>query len=164
MSDELYLYSDCFTCDLGIFALIASDHGLQAVKRMKSEKDIEIRNNKHTNEAKKQLQEYFNKERTEFDLTFDLDAYTPFQQEVWNYLCETKYGKTYSYKDLSILCGDAKKVRAVGRANGANPIPIIIPCHRIIGSNGSLVGYSGGLDMKQYLLEFEGAVIQLNLF
>ena len=164
MSEKIYNYCDYFKCELGTFAIFASENGLQAITRLKSEKIIESKTNNHTDNAKSQLLEYFNKERTEFDLTFDIEDYTPFQQEVWQHLCETKYGKTYSYKDLSILCGDAKKVRAVGRANGANPIPIIIPCHRIIGSNGSLVGYSGGLDMKQYLLELEGAIVQLNLF
>jgi len=164
MEKPLFKYFDSFTCDLGNFALIASNKGLQAVTRIKGEISPNSNPNVHTNQAKQQLQEYFNKERKTFDLTYDLEQYTDFQQEVWAHLCDTKYGKTYSYKELSILCGDVNKVRAVGRANGANPIPIIIPCHRIIGSNGQLVGYSGGLDMKQYLLEFEGAEIQLNLF
>jgi methylated-DNA-[protein]-cysteine S-methyltransferase len=80
---------------------------------------------------------------------------TPFQRRVWAALCEIPYGETISYGELARRLGDAKAVRAVGLANGANPIAIVIPCHRVIGSNGSLVGYGGGLPIKQALLDLE---------
>lgn len=90
--------------------------------------------------------------------TFDLDLEprgTPFQRRVWDELCEIPYGETISYSELARRLGDPKLVRAVGTANGRNPISIVIPCHRVIGADGSLVGYGGGLDRKRRLLELE---------
>jgi methylated-DNA-[protein]-cysteine S-methyltransferase len=109
-----------------------------------------------------QLDEYFKHKRKKFDIPLDFDG-TPFQMKVWNELLKIPYGKTTSYGKLSQKLGDPKLIRAVGRANGANPIPIIIPCHRVINSNGNLGGYTGGLKMKEILLELEGA-LSLELF
>ena len=115
--------------------------------------------------CKIQLEEYFNKERKIFDLPI-LMVGTEFQKQVWNALIEVPYSKTSSYLDLSKKIKNPDAVRAVATANGANAIAIIIPCHRIIGSNGSLVGYAGGLRIKKKLLDLEGAldVNQLSLF
>ena len=115
--------------------------------------------------CKIQLEEYFNKERKIFDLPI-LMVGTEFQKQVWNALIEVPYSKTSSYLDLSKKINNPDAVRAVATANGANAIAIIIPCHRIIGSNGSLVGYAGGLRIKKKLLDLEGAldVNQLSLF
>ena len=102
----------------------------------------------------RQLNEYFEHKRK----TFDLPLYpqgTSFQLSVWKSLCQIPYGKTLSYKEIAKMAGNTKACRAVGMANNRNPIAIIIPCHRVIGSNGSLTGYGGGLDIKQYLLELE---------
>ncbi|MEL6536740.1 MAG: methylated-DNA--[protein]-cysteine S-methyltransferase [Bacteroidota bacterium] len=96
---------------------------------------------------------------------------TTFQKNVWKTLEEIPFGTSWSYKDLAVALGDAKKVRAVGLANGKNPISILVPCHRVIGADGSLTGYAGGLDKKQWLLNHEGirtveslAAAQMNLF
>ncbi|GAB6283349.1 MAG: methylated-DNA--[protein]-cysteine S-methyltransferase [Ignavibacterium sp.] len=109
-----------------------------------------------------QLKEYFSNKRKKFELPLDLKG-TEFQMKVWSKLKEIPYGKVVSYKDIAISLGNKKLVRAVGRANSKNPLPIIIPCHRVINSNGKLGGYSGGLEIKIKLLEIEGS-LPLELF
>ena len=101
-----------------------------------------------------QLQEYFAGERREFDLALAPQG-TSFQQQVWSALQEIPYGETWSYGQLAAHIGRPKASRAVGAANGLNPIPVIIPCHRVIGANGKLTGFGGGLDTKRYLLDLE---------
>ncbi|WP_294675885.1 methylated-DNA--[protein]-cysteine S-methyltransferase [uncultured Fluviicola sp.] len=117
------------------------------------------------NETKSQLNEYFAKERTTFDLPL-LFVGSDFQKSVWEKLLTIPYGKTVSYLELSRILGDEKAIRAVATANGANAISIIVPCHRVIGSDGSLTGYAGGLNAKQKLLQLEGMNFgeQLELF
>ncbi len=105
-------------------------------------------------EAFAQLEAYLAGRRRAFDLPLKPEG-TPFMQSVWRALCSIPYGKTASYKAIAEAIGNPKACRAVGMANNRNPISIFIPCHRIIGSNGTLVGYGGGLDMKQTLLELE---------
>src|SRR5687768_14346159 len=102
-----------------------------------------------------QLNEYFSGKRQKFDLELAPKG-TPFQLAVWNALIEIPYGDTISYAELARRIGKPSAVRAVGAANGANPIPVIIPCHRVIGSNGTLTGYGGGIERKQWLLAHEG--------
>jgi methylated-DNA-[protein]-cysteine S-methyltransferase len=106
-------------------------------------------------DAERQLHEYLGKWRRSFDLPLRPEG-TAFQQEVWKLLCEIPYGETISYLELAKRLGKEKAVRAVGMANGRNPISIVIPCHRVIGADGKLVGYGGGLWRKEYLLELEG--------
>ena len=103
-----------------------------------------------------QLQEYFSGTRHSFDLPLAPEG-TEFQQSVWKQLRQIPHGQTCSYKDIAVGIGKPKAVRAVGAANGRNPIPIVVPCHRVIGSDGSLTGFSGGIDLKKQLLELEGA-------
>lgn len=105
-------------------------------------------------EAKKQLQEYFNKSRKNFDLPLAPKG-TKFMENVWKALRAIPYGETRSYKDIAESINNPKACRAVGMANHRNPIAIAIPCHRVIGAKGSLVGYAGGLELKKYLLELE---------
>lgn len=105
-------------------------------------------------ETKKQLHEYFNGQRKSFDLPLQ-PAGTAFQQEVWKALRQIPYGETRSYKELADMIGNSKACRAVGGANNKNPILILIPCHRVIGVNGSLTGFAAGLPAKKYLLELE---------
>ena len=105
-------------------------------------------------DLRSQLKEYFNKERKEFDLPLDLIG-TDFQKSVWTELLNIKFGATRSYQEQSIALGDVKAIRAVANANGQNRISIVIPCHRVIGSNGSLTGYGGKLWRKKFLLELE---------
>ncbi len=107
-----------------------------------------------TREVINELNEYFAGNRKQFDIAIMQDG-TPFQQSVWKELCNIAYGKTISYMDLSKRLGNPKAIRAVGTANGCNPISIIVPCHRVIGANGSLVGYGGDLWRKKWLLEHE---------
>ncbi|HOE57035.1 MAG TPA: methylated-DNA--[protein]-cysteine S-methyltransferase [Bacillota bacterium] len=106
-------------------------------------------------EAVRQLESYFAGELKEFTLPLKPEG-TEFMKKVWSALCEIPYGKTVSYKEIAEKVGVPKGARAVGIANNRNPIPIFIPCHRVIGADGSLTGYGGGLDMKKYLLELEG--------
>jgi len=110
--------------------------------------------------AVRQLKEYFAGKRKIFDLTL-IPQGTDFQRAVWQELRSIPYGETISYKELAERIGKPKAVRAVGAANGANPIPIIIPCHRVIGNNGSLTGFGGGLPLKKRLLELESRQLPL---
>jgi len=116
-------------------------------------------------QAKNQLSQYFNNKRTDFNLPIELLG-SEFQISVWKELLNIPFGKTISYKALSKLLNHPEAIRAIANANGANAISIIVPCHRIIGSNGELVGYAGGIDAKKKLLLLEGALInnQLKLF
>lgn len=104
--------------------------------------------------CKAQLDSYFDGALTQFDLEFDLVG-TDFQKQVWNELWQIPFGKTISYKEVAHRINNEKAVRAVGTAIGANPVPVILPCHRVIGENGKLVGYSGGLWRKEFLLKLE---------
>ncbi len=106
------------------------------------------------NNCVQQLEEYFTKKRTQFDLPLKPQG-TNFQQTVWQALQQIPYGKSISYGELAKSIGNPKACRAVGGANNRNPIPIIIPCHRVVGSHGSLTGYALGLDMKEFLLNIE---------
>ncbi|UCE57078.1 MAG: methylated-DNA--[protein]-cysteine S-methyltransferase [Desulfobacterales bacterium] len=111
--------------------------------------------NKHFNELNKQITEYFDGTRKEFTIPLVITG-TPFQKKVWSALQAIPYGSTRSYKEQSETIGNPQAIRAVARANGDNRISIIIPCHRVIGANGELVGYGGGLWRKRYLLNLEG--------
>ena len=111
-------------------------------------------------EAIRQLRAYFAGELTDFDLPLAPQG-TEFQQNVWAELCNIPYGETMSYGELARRIGNPKACRAVGLANGSNPIPIIIPCHRVIGSNGKLTGYGGGLPIKEKLLALEKRQLRL---
>jgi methylated-DNA-[protein]-cysteine S-methyltransferase len=108
-------------------------------------------------EPARQLAEYFAGERTEFELLLR-PAGTAFQRAVWDLLLGIPYGETSTYGALALELGDPRKVRAVGLANGRNPISIVVPCHRVIGADGSLTGYGGGLERKRHLLELEAEV------
>ncbi|MGI9545255.1 MAG: methylated-DNA--[protein]-cysteine S-methyltransferase [Cyclobacteriaceae bacterium] len=110
-----------------------------------------------------ELEEYFAGRRKEFSVHLDPDG-TPFQLSVWKELMKIPFGRTTSYIKVAVQLGDVKAIRAVGGANGKNPIPIIIPCHRVIGSNGQLTGYAGGLPRKRWLLDHEAVSAQLPLF
>lgn len=108
-------------------------------------------------EARRQLEEYFAGERTIFDLPLNATG-TPFQHRVWNALCTIPYGEVRSYSEIAEQIGSPGAARAVGLANGRNPIAVIVPCHRVIGASGALTGYGGGLERKQILLDLEARV------
>jgi len=151
----------------GILVLVvASQKGISKVVFNPSEDSLDLSNSTKLQSNDPylfgifdQLKEYFAGTRKEFDVTLDIEG-TDFQKRVWNELRNIPYGKTISYKTLSEKLGDVKAIRAVGKANGQNPIAIIIPCHRVIGANGNLVGYAGGLDIKEKLLHIEGTDFQ----
>ena len=105
-----------------------------------------------------QLRQYFAQARHSFELPLD-PAGTPFQKSVWAALSQIPYGELRSYRDIAREIGNAAAVRAVGAANGRNPLPIVVPCHRVIGSDGSLTGFAGGLEAKTVLLQLEGAIL-----
>ena len=115
---------------------------------------IENKENKIIRQTIKQLDEYFRGKRKKFELPLNPKG-TEFQKKVWLQLMKIPYGKTATYKDIATLIGDSNASRAVGNANNKNPIAIIIPCHRVIGSNNKLTGYAGGLDKKEKLLNLE---------
>jgi len=119
-----------------------------------SEIDCENQTSKLSDDVFLQIQEYLEGKRVDFDFPYELKG-TEFQKKVWNALSDIPYGQTRSYKDIAEAVGSPKAYRAVGMANNKNPITIALPCHRVIGANGKLVGYAGGMDMKEYLLELE---------
>lgn len=110
-------------------------------------------------ETRRQLEAYFSGRLREFDLPLQLKTGTDFQKQVWLALAQIPYGRTMSYSDLAVLVGRPKACRAIGQANHRNPISIILPCHRVIGADGSLTGYGGGLERKRRLLELEAVGI-----
>jgi methylated-DNA-[protein]-cysteine S-methyltransferase len=157
----------CYTrieSPVGPLVLVASDAGLHHVlfaKSTRTKVDPEWRESAElVKEVIKQLRAYFAKELEVFDLTLAPEG-TKFQQSVWSELCGIPYGETISYGELAKRVGNPKASRAVGAANGQNPIPIIIPCHRVIGSDGKLTGFGGGLPIKEKLLALEQRQLQL---
>ena len=116
-----------------------------------------VRRREANSQVLEQLQEYFRGERREFTLPLRLMG-TEFQRQVWCQLCQIPYGETRSYGELAVMAGNPKASRAVGMANNRNPVAIVVPCHRVIGKDGSLTGYGGGLDLKEKLLQLEGAL------
>ncbi len=163
------LYSTTIDSPVGPLTIVASDSGLRAVlwptddpKRVPLD-DVEA-NDGHSviAAATRQLGEYFDGERRDFDLPLD-PAGTDFQQSAWLALRSIPYGTTVSYGEQAEQMGDKRKARAVGAANGRNPISIIVPCHRVVGSNGALTGFAGGIETKQWLLTHERRVAGLTL-
>jgi methylated-DNA-[protein]-cysteine S-methyltransferase len=139
---------------LGSLTLASSARGLVSVQFGLSMPPDGILDDAANLEATEQLREYFDGKRSEFDLSLDVSG-TPFQMAVWNELRKIPYGSTCSYIDIARSLGKPGAARAVGMANHENPIAIVIPCHRVVGSNGSLTGYAGGLHLKQQLLGIE---------
>ncbi|MFB3057041.1 MAG: methylated-DNA--[protein]-cysteine S-methyltransferase [Ignavibacteriaceae bacterium] len=163
MTSKPVKYHSSFTIDNIHFTVISSTNGIREII-FNLEKD----NSKLVNTIQlqpedpnlfsvyPQLKQYFIGERKHFDLPLEIEG-TEFQKRVWNELLKIPYGKTISYKELAIRLGDEKVIRASASANGSNPLPIVIPCHRVIGSDGSLIGYGGGLEIKEKLLILEGS-------
>ena len=146
---------------VGLLKLVAHDTALVAVlwenedpKRVRLAELIEDKKHPILLETQKQLNEYFSGQRKVFDLPLDFEG-TEFQEKVWQALLTIPFGETRSYKQIAEQLGNVKAVRAVGAANGKNPISIIAPCHRVVGANGKLVGFAGGLENKDILLKLE---------
>ncbi len=149
---------------IGPLGLVATDRGLRAVSWRGDETTVKLPDAMRDDpshpvlaQAAAQIAEYWSGERTSFDLPLDLRG-TEFQVAAWRALGEIPYGRTRSYGEQAALIGRPKAVRAVGQANGRNPVPIVLPCHRVIGADGSLTGFGGGLDTKTLLLRHEGAL------
>ena len=154
------MWFDAFDTRIGLLTVAADNTGIRYVlfpdnKYDATDRASWKRDAKALREPREQLLEYFAGERRSFELPLAPQG-TPFQLNVWNALAQIPYGATWSYGELAIRIGSPKAVRAVGAANGRNPLPIVLPCHRVIGSDGSLTGFGGGLPLKQFLLEHEG--------
>jgi methylated-DNA-[protein]-cysteine S-methyltransferase len=150
---------------LGICYIEADEIGITKVSVIEvfENDENESTSNQHLIEAKKQLDAYFEGKLKNFSLTINPKG-TDFQKKVWHALLNVPFGKTASYQEITNLLGDPKAIRAVANANGKNPLWIVVPCHRIIGSDGSLTGYAGGLWRKKWLLDHENPVKQQSLF
>lgn len=147
---------------LGIATIYGDENGISAIS-VSDEGILSEIIPDEIKEAVTQLNEYFEGKRTTFDFKMNPKG-TEFQEKVWNSLLEIPYGKTRTYLEQSKILGDPKAIRAVASANGKNPLWIVVPCHRVIGTNGSLTGYAGGLWRKQWLLEHENPNKQQSLF
>jgi methylated-DNA-[protein]-cysteine S-methyltransferase len=153
---------------VGKLTLIATDEGLAAIlwpndppARVRIILDAEDASHSVLRETERQLREYFTGQRRQFTLPLDI-AGTAFQRQVWDALLMIPFGETRSYGDIARQIGSPRAVRAVGAANGRNPLSIIAPCHRVIGSGGSLTGFAGGLETKAQLLALEASACELN--
>jgi len=154
-------YSKIVKSPVGKLTLVANESALIAVL-WENEKPNRTRVREHSaaqkhsvlEETEKQLREYFAGERTTFSLSLEFQG-TEFQKKVWRALQKIPYGSTASYSELAKSIGSAKACRAVGAANGRNPLSIVVPCHRVIGQNGKLTGFAGGLETKEFLLQIE---------
>lgn len=161
------LHKAYYKSEIGWIKITASEKGIRELEFEKDGSKNINSNNSHIKECRKQLEEYFKGKRKEFTVSIDWNG-TEFQQKVWDYLLTIPYGETTSYMHIAKVLGDEKAVRAVGTANGKNNIAIIVPCHRVIGSDGSLTGYAYGVWRKDWLLnhekEYSGAEKQMEMF
>ncbi len=154
------MYFDMFdTGYIGVLTLVGDEAGLRHIEFEEKKHPIAIsdawqKNTKFFAPVKAQLRAYFKRDLKQFDLAL-APVGTPFQLKVWQALRDIPYGELVSYKAIAEAIGQPKAVRAVGGANGKNPIPIIVPCHRVIGSDGALTGFGGGLETKQRLIDLE---------
>ena len=165
------VYCTSFESKIGLIYVASTDEGVCKICLPRQTKrdflrwlrehfdDSEVTDNKSRNrDVIDQLTRYFNGKLARFTVNTDMIG-TPFQIRVWKELARIPYGNTITYKHLAKRLGTSRGFQAIGRANAANPIPIIVPCHRVLGTNGSLVGYSSGVKTKEFLLKLEGALI-----
>ena len=156
-----------YKSDIGYVEITASDDGVRSLYFSDTEPETTAQTNVHIDKCLEQIDDYFRGKRKKFILQLDWLG-TQFQKKVWESLLLIPFGKTVSYMDIALDIGDAKAIRAVGMANNRNPISIIVPCHRVIGSDGKLTGYGGGIWRKDWLLnhekEFSNVEKQFELF
>lgn len=150
------MYYDYIDTPIGLIKLVASNVGVREITFCES-KSHAIQGNEVTDNCKQQLHEYFNGNRKTFDLPLDPQG-SAFQKSVWLCLSKIPHGQLLSYGDIANMIANPNASQAVGGANGKNPISIIVPCHRVIGENGRLTGYAGGLERKLWLLQHEGII------
>lgn len=144
-----------YNSPIGVLEIVESDGFIVEINFVQEANCLEDLSSEEIKKCKKELEEYFEGKRTEFTVKINFIKGTDFQRLVWNALRKIPYGETVSYKDIAEKIGNPKGCRAVGGANNKNPIAIIVPCHRVIGKNGSLTGYADGLSKKEYLLDIE---------
>lgn len=153
--EEQRIYGEIYESPVGALTILAGENGIQAIKFGKDEKVKSTgKASEMTRRAVKELEEYFQGKRKEFTVPCVPEG-TDFQKRVWEALTRIPYGVTRTYKEIAVEIGNSRASRAVGMANNKNPVPIIIPCHRVIGSDGRLTGYAGGLGVKEFLLNLE---------
>jgi methylated-DNA-[protein]-cysteine S-methyltransferase len=166
---HIELFSAVTDSPVGALTIVASDRGLRAIL-WPTDTDDRVSIGSSTNDSEHpviaatidQLDDYFSRERTEFDLPLD-PVGTPFQQSAWAVLQTIPYAETISYGEQAARMGDRRKARAVGAANGRNPISIVVPCHRVVGTSGSLTGFAAGIETKAWLLDHERRVAGVTL-
>ncbi len=151
---EQNLYTTFLESPVGWLKITADEESLLSIEFKDSKENSKNKLPEILVKTKKQLQEYFRGKRKTFQLKIRPEG-TEFQKKIWELVQNVPFGKTVSYLKIAMQSGSEKNTRAVGLANGKNPIPIVIPCHRIIGSNGKLTGYAGGIEKKQWLLKHE---------
>jgi methylated-DNA-[protein]-cysteine S-methyltransferase len=158
---EPITHSRGYASPLGTLTLVGGDGGLRAVlwpadspKRVPMPTETSERSHRVLDETARQLDAWFARQRRTFDLPLDLQG-TVFQVKVWRSLADIAYGTTSSYGEQAARLGRPTASRAVGAANGSNPVSIVLPCHRVVGNNGSLTGFAGGIEAKRWLLDFE---------
>ncbi len=161
LKEENNLFVAFLKSPIGNLKVCATQDGIRSVDFTDDFEKL-FATDKNLAECVNQLDEYFSGKRKEFSVKLDLQG-TPFQKKIWARLLEIPFGKTMSYMEMAMKYGDVKSIRAIGMANSKNPVAIIVPCHRVIGANGELTGYAGGLSRKKWLLDLEGA-IQPDLF
>ncbi len=142
---------------IGLVEILGTESAICAVEFVE-QRNPQAEPSPYLEEARLQIEQYFQGKRKEFELNLDWQG-TPFQQSVWSQLLKVGYGHLASYQDIANGIGNPKAVRAVGAANGKNPIAIVVPCHRVIGSGGDLTGYASGVWRKEWLLKHEGALL-----
>jgi len=164
------LYYTVLDTRIGRILVTRSDKGLNNLlfhqptwgrffEELKKKKDVElVKSEAKFSSLKKQLNSYLSGKKVRFTEKIDLNSGTPFQQRVWKKMIEVPFGKTISYKKLAAMVGSPEKARAVGNACATNPVSIIVPCHRIIKSDGGLSGYGGGIELKKRLLKLEKSI------
>lgn len=160
------LYIDYIKTVRGFWVVEAEDFGVNSIKLYDSKPKIETKRNNITDGVISYLISYFEGNNLNVSFPLNMFPYTEFQKSVWNELLKIPYGTTISYKSLARRLGNPSAIRAVAAANGKNPFPILVPCHRVIGSDGSMTGYAYGIPLKEYLLDLENAipVKQMTLF
>jgi len=151
-----------YLSSIGLLEIRGSEKGIVSIS-FSANVDNVIENPACLRDCVNQLHDYFNGKSKSFNLALDLEG-SDFQKKVWNEILKIPFGKTKTYNDIAKKLGDKEAVRAVGNAVGKNPLAIVIPCHRVIGSDGKLVGYAGGIWRKKWLLNFENKDVQGELF
>ncbi len=154
----MIVYTESFISPVGIWTVQADEQFITAIRFNKKVEKQAAQPNKLTTLAIKQIAEYFANKRRTFDLPLATTSYSAFYQGVWKQVSNITYGKVKTYSDIAVALDNPKAVRAVGLANGKNPFPLVIPCHRVLGKDRSLTGYALGLEVKRWLLVFEGAI------